>query len=177
MSTTPTYSSQEEALRAFAPKESCAVASVDDPDLEAYLQSGPAGINIVPETYGQLEGKVLKQDTGDFVKWLRVNQPALNVAMPQANRLVLRSGDIWLPLVYLASDVTVPVYLNLVSSYLYDRLKGMLRSDKPVVHLRIRYRNGAESKEFHFVGDPETLRATIKKFDVNRYLDGGNSSK
>ncbi|RIJ90511.1 MAG: hypothetical protein DCC43_14820, partial [Candidatus Brocadia sp.] len=110
----------------FDNKDSCEVVIVDDDkEFRNFLNSSLSGILITPEKYQGCEGLVLKPDAGDFSKWLRKNKPELNVEVRKADkRLVLKSSDFWLPFVFLAQDVALPFYLNLVTNYVYDRMKG-----------------------------------------------------
>ncbi|MCE7868592.1 MAG: hypothetical protein DYG83_17620, partial [Candidatus Brocadia sp. AMX2] len=116
----------------FDDKESCEIVIIDgDKEFRDFLNSSLSGIMIVPEKYQGCEGLVLKPDAGDFSKWLRKNKPELNVEVRKADkRLVLKSNDFWLPFVFLAQDVALPFYLNLVTNYVYDRMKGALRGEK-----------------------------------------------
>lgn len=156
------------------PKTICEIVEVDDPaHVDKIRAAGSSGIRIVTEEYGREADRILKPDTGDFVKWLRVTHPDLAVELPAARTLVLHSNDVWLPLVFLLQDVTLPIYLNFVSSYLYARFKTGLRGDKPRVHLSAEYidEESGTAKRFHFEGDHEALRTAIKKFDVNKFMN------
>lgn len=157
------------------PKEICEVVAVeDDGEFRVYRQGNPTGFLMVPERHGQSEGLVLKSDGGDFAKWIRRNAPTIDVRLPSANRkLVFRSGDYWLPLVFLASDVTLQVYLNLVANYLYDKMKGALTRETTRVHLSATYKDNESGivKRFNFEGDAEALQKVVKKVDLNRFLD------
>lgn len=159
----------------FDDKESCEVIIVDDDnEFNEFLNSSPSGLALVSEKYRECEGLVLKAGAGDFSKWLRQNKPELNVEVRKTDKqLVLRSGDFWLPLVFLASDVTLPVYLNLVASYIYDRMRGALRGEKARVHLEAIYEDNQEGvvKKFSFEGDVDGLQKAIKRFDLNKFME------
>jgi hypothetical protein len=132
-------------------------------------------LTLFPEEHGESRQLVLRADGADFAKWVRAQHPELAVTVQHADRqLVFRSGDCWLPLVFLASDITLPIYLNLVSSYLYDKMKGALRGETARVHLTAEYEDPSTGlvKRFTYDGDAATLRETIKKFNLNQFLDG-----
>jgi hypothetical protein len=138
---------------------------------QAFLATG-RGLRIVPEPYGEVDSDVLKPDTGDFTKWLRATHPDLRVEVPAARKLVLHSNEIWLPLVLLASDVTLVMYLNVVSNYVYDRMKGAIRGHKARVHCSAEYVD-AESgtvKRFDFSGDHESLVAITDKLNLDSFF-------
>lgn len=159
----------------FDDRELCEVRIVDDDrEFRDFLSSNPTGITFIPEKYKGCEGLLMKPDAGDFAKWLRQNKSDINVEMRKTDkRLVLRSGDYWLPLVFLASDVALPIYLSLVSNYIYDRMKGALIGEKARVHLEVIYEDKEESitKKFTFEGDGDGLKEAIKKFDLNKFMD------
>jgi hypothetical protein len=157
------------------PKDVREIVDVElDSEFRDYLASSPKGIALRAQPYGDESTPVIKAAAGDFAKWLRDAHPDVNVAFPQtANRLLLRNDEIWMPLVFLATDITLPVYLNIVASYLYDRMRGLLRGENLRVHLSVEYQDDSsgKTKRFNFVGDPETFKATIKKIDVNAFFD------
>ena len=159
----------------FDDKESCEVVIVDDDkEFRNFLNLSPSGISIIPEKYQGCEGLVLKDNAGDFSKWLRKNKPELNVEVRKADkRLVLKSNDFWIPLVFLAQDVALPFYLNLVANYVYDRMKGALRGEKGRIHLEAIYEDKQEGvvKKFRYEGDDDGLQKAIKQFDLNKFMD------
>src|SRR4029450_9456954 len=98
------------------------------------------------------------------------NAPSLPVEVPPSeHRLVLRSGDYWLPLAFLASDVALPVYLNLVASYIYEKMKGVLKGDRARVRFSAVYEDRGVLKRFDFDGDQDALKTAIKKLDPNEF--------
>lgn len=159
----------------FEPKEVCETVVVnEDSDFKSYLLTNPTGLLIVPESDSESEGLLLPSDAGDFAKWVKQTEAGIKVEMRRADRcLVRKSGDYWLPLVFLATDITLTVYLNIVANYLYDKMKGALRSDTARVHLSVVYEDKKAGivKRFNFDGDLGTLEKTIKKFDLNKFLD------
>ncbi|MBI5791876.1 MAG: hypothetical protein HZA63_10410 [Rhodocyclales bacterium] len=162
-------------MSCIEPLDSCHLTEVeDDSDFRAFAANRPSGIEMRAEEYGEPKNVVLKSDAGVFAKWLRTQEPELNVVMDEKlPRLVLRSSDIWLPLAFLASDVALPIYLNLVSNYLYEKMKGALRGEIARVHLCAEFEDKANGKvkRFSFDGDVDALQKAIKRFDLNRFLD------
>jgi hypothetical protein len=156
------------------PRNVAEVATLeDDADFRDFMSREPKGLMIVPEPYGG-STLAMRESAGDFAKWLKLQSPTVPVEVRQpGDRLVLRCGDYWLPLVFLASDVALPVYLNLVANYIYDKMKGALKGDKARVRLSAVFedRDAGITKRFDFDGDPDTLAKTIKRFDLNRFLD------
>lgn len=146
----------------------------DEKPFVDFKKDGTHSIAIVNEPYGEIEENIAKPDTGDFVKWLHESRPDISVRThEEGKRLVLHSSDYWLPLVFIASDVTLPIYLNLVASYLYDKSKGLLKGESARVHMSAVYEDSKSGtiKKFNFEGDSESLQKAIKKFDLNKFMD------
>lgn len=145
-----------------------------DSDLIATAQAHRAGLLIIPEA-NSFDGSLAhSSDAGDLKKWIKEHHPEINLVWEKADStLFLRSGDFWLPLVVLANDITIQVYLNLVASYLYDRMKGMFATRNPRVEMSAIYHDGAtnKTKRFDFKGDTESFSKAVKKFDLNEFLN------
>lgn len=157
------------------PKDVCDLIIVeDDAAFRAFAAKNPSGLKMLAEKYGESKQVVLKSEAGDFAKWLRVHDSAINVVMDaKAPKLVLRSSDVWLPLAFLASDIALPIYLNLVASYLYEKMKGALKGETTRVHLCVEFSDNVNGKikRFNFEGDTESLQKAIKRFDLNDFFD------
>jgi hypothetical protein len=154
----------------------CTIAVADVTDDAAYREfvgSIATGLAFVPECIAQEGTLGLKPESGDFLKWLATNQPHISVAVPPTSpKVVLRSADIWLPLIYLAGDTSAQVFLNMVASYLYERSKGLLKGETPKVHVSIVYedRQAHKTKRLDFTGNADDLKKVIKKFDANNFF-------
>jgi hypothetical protein len=158
------------------PKEVIEVLTVDDPEFARFIETNPSGLAIVPDRWRDYPEPVLPPNAGDFAKWLRAKNPSVSVQVVRTDKpLLLHSGDYWLPLVFLASDVSVQVYLNMVASFLYDKLKGALKGEPPPrVHLSAEYietPDGTVIKRFNFDGDMDALDRAKKLFDANKFLN------
>jgi hypothetical protein len=132
------------------------------------------GVLCVPEPkFREYTGSVLKPDTFSFAKWFKKNHPEITIDVGNASAKVgLRSNDFWLPLVYLANDVSLQIYLNIVANYIYDMARGALRHDKKSVHLSVIHKSeSGDIKEFLYDGSLEGLKNTIKKIDINKLMD------
>lgn len=148
--------------------------NIDDPitDLEQYKNSS-SSIVIIPQNT-KTNGKSLSSYTGDFAKWIKLNNDNVEIEiLPHENKTELRSEEFWLPLVFLAQDITLPVYLNMVSSYLYEKTKGSLSTDNNRVSLSAKYynKNTGTYKEFSFKGSTDTFQKKFKKIDMNKFYD------
>ncbi len=134
----------------------CDLVEVGDAsDFHQFVADGGNGVRVTAEAYGSGNERVLKPDAGDFVKWLRTTYPELPVEVEQGRKLALHSSDVWIPLVFLAKDIALPVYLNMVSSYLYTRFRSLLRGDTHRVHLSAEFIDAKTGsvKRFTFAGE------------------------
>ncbi len=150
------------------------VEVADDAAYRQFFGNLATGLALLPEPVGQ-DGTVgLKSDYGDFLKWLTVTHPRVALTLPpsESPKVVLRSADIWLPLVCLASDTSVQIFLNMAASYLYDCSKSALKGDAPRVHLSVVYedRQAGKTKRLNFTGNADELNKVIKKFDPNNFF-------
>ena len=137
-----------------------------------YLASTKEGIELVPEPYGDTP-LGLKVHGVDFAKWIKKNRPEFPILLPKSTpKIALHSADVWLPLMHLASDTSMPVFLSMVSNYFYDKIKGKLLSDHPKVHLAVMYQNKRDgvTKKFEFSGDSDSLGKAIERFDLDNFF-------
>jgi len=150
----------------------------DVSDAAAFHEVGErvvSGLAFLPEPSSSGDVLYLKPDYGDFMKWVVTTHPELKLALPPHHpKLVLHSADIWLPLMYIARDTSMQVLLGLITNYLYDRMKGGLKSDRPIIAFSIVYedRMAQKTKRLDFKGAAEDLAKVMKKFDANNFFDG-----
>lgn len=139
---------------------------------QAFL-SGTGGIRIIPdESFRDFEGHVHQPEAYRLAKWLRQKHPTVPVSMEDAPVVDLRSEEYWLPLVFLATDVTLPFYLNLVANYVYDMARGALKHDKTNVQLEVVHTDSktGKAKRFSYKGPVDGLKACVKKFDLGSMM-------
>lgn len=137
-----------------------------------YLES--SGIKIVPEFYNGTQEKILQRYSGTFAKWIHKNHTEIDIDYdPNTKKISLHNSEYWLPLVYLASDTSVQMYLNLVIDFLYDKLKGSLKGEKAKVNFSFEFKEGKSYKKFDYSGDIEGLER-FTKIDLNKLLDNKN---
>ena len=133
------------------------------------------GVLCVPEQkFRDYAGTVLQPETFRFAKWFTQNHPEIAIDVHEADaRADLRSNDFWLPFVFLAADVSLQIYLNIVANYIYDMARGSLKHDKKSVHLKTIHKSSetGEIKEFTYDGSVKGFKALIKKFDLNKFMD------
>lgn len=94
-------------------------------------------IVILPNST-QNESLVFSEEAVPFYKYCTIAKEDDRVLLiPDENRqvLALRSIDFFMPVIYIAKDVLLPALINLVSSYIYDRIRG--QKENPNVKLKV----------------------------------------
>lgn len=79
----------------------------------------------------------------------------------------LHSFDIWLPVIWVATNVLLPFAVNLVSNYIYDKLKGREEDDEAQVEVTFIVKRKKEEKRLHYKGDAKTFKEAFDKIDLN----------
>jgi len=159
----------------FEPKDAFTVEPIDDnPDLASLMQAHTEGILCVPESVVKRSShKVLTSQTYDFAKWLRKNREDITIEVAESDGTrELHAGDLWIPIAILAVNMSVQVYLNLVSSYIYDRVKGALKHDRTNVHVEVYYKESPEgvTMRFRYDGSVEGLQEVATRFNINKFI-------
>ncbi|CAK2047958.1 conserved hypothetical protein [Vibrio crassostreae] len=128
-------------------------------------------IEVLEDPY--YEGSI-SHETGPFKKWLKVKHPEVELVVPEKkSKFDLHDYTLVMPLVNLATDMSLVNYLTLVLEYTNYCFKGSLKSDSNEVSINVRYENEntGEKKEFNFKGSETALKESIKKFDVNKFME------
>lgn len=128
-------------------------------------------IEILTDRY--YEGSI-SHEAGPFRKWMRVYHPEIEVTVPsKATKYDLHDYSIIMPLVSLASDMSLQNYLTLVSEYIKTITSDKLEGETDEVQINALYQDDKKGikKEFNFKGSQEALQKTIKKFDLNKFME------
>ena len=126
-------------------------------------------ILILPMKYSADE-YYFAQETVSFVKFCRDTSDAPPVDILVDGDIIVRSlhsFDIWLPVIYIASNILLPVVVNLVSNFIYDKMKGREHEDANV-NAEIVIKNGKKEKFIHFKGDAKSFKEMMDKIDLNK---------
>lgn len=117
------------------------------------------------------EGSVAAE-AGPFKKWLKATHPSIEVVTPNGASIYdLHDYSIIMPLVNLASDMSLQNYLALVVEYLQIYKSGQLDGESDEVQIRAFYQDEKITKEFNFKGSAASLESSIKKFDLNQFME------
>ncbi|HBF5318326.1 TPA: hypothetical protein KOQ46_002290 [Clostridioides difficile] len=78
----------------------------------------------------------------------------------------LHSFDIWMPLIFIATNILLPIAVNIVSDYIIEKRKG--REDEPCdIDVTFKVKHGDDFKELHYKGSAETFKEKFEKIDIN----------
>ena len=124
---------------------------------------------IVPSRYEE-NAYYFAQESISFIKFCRHINPENSIdlfADTNIQTLSLHSFDIWMPVIWVAEFVLLPIAINLVSEYIKDKLKGREKEDAKVDVTFIVKRED-EEKTLHYSGDAKTFNESFKKIDLNK---------
>lgn len=82
--------------------------------------------------------------------------------------LNLHSFDIWIPTIFIASELLLPFIVNLVSNYVYDKLRGR-ESDEATIHFQLIIEDKAKkkSKSLFYKGPQSGFKESFEKVDIS----------
>ena len=123
----------------------------------------------IPARYGKNEF-YFAQETIDFIKFCRNHSPEHSFDVLADDDIEIRSlhsFDIWMPIIFVASNVLLPIAINIVSSYIYEKMKGREKEDANV-DVTFYVKKEGEEKYIHYSGDAKTFRDNFEKIDLNK---------
>ena len=121
----------------------------------------------VPASYKQ--GHFFAQETIDFLKYCRENDSNKYDILSDGDITVrsLHSFDIWMPIIFIAQSVLLPFAINMVSNYIWEKMKGRETEDAEVDMIFI-VKNGKKEKSIHYKGNAKTFKESFEKIDFNK---------
>jgi hypothetical protein len=123
---------------------------------------------VVPTEYKDNEF-FFAQESISFIKFCRQNDPDHSYDLLADHDIQVRSlhsFDIWMPVIWVASSILLPFAINMVSSYVYDKLKGREKEDAKV-DVTFIVKRDHEEKTIHYSGDARTFKESFEKIDLN----------
>lgn len=137
--------------------------------MEVQSKFGSANFLAVPYKYEQHE-YYFAQETIDFLKFCRSQSPEYSFDVLAENDIQIRSlhsFDIWMPVIWVASSLLLPFAINMVSNYIYDKMRGREKEDVNVDVTFLVKRDNVE-KYIHYSGDAKTFKESFEKIDLNK---------
>lgn len=125
-------------------------------------------ILILPYKYN--EDFYFADESVAFLKYCKQYKQENNIdILADSERIEVRSlnsFDIWMPLIWVANVLLLPVTVNLVSDYISDRRRGR-EKEACQVDISFKVQDGDKIKELHYKGDAESFREKFEKIDIN----------
>ena len=123
---------------------------------------------IVPSKYKDNE-YYFAQESISFIKFCRQKNTENSIDLLADSDIQIRSlhsFDIWMPIIWVAKFVLLPVAINLVSDYIKDKLKGR-EKEEAKVDVSFIVKRG-EEKKLHYSGDAKTFKESFEKIDLDK---------
>ena len=108
------------------------------------------------------------QETINFLKYCRQTKPEYSADVLADGDIKLRSlhsFDIWMPVIWIGSNIVFPIVINLVSNYIWEKMRGREQEDTKV-NITIIVQQENEIKELHYDGDAKTFSERFEKIDI-----------
>lgn len=139
------------------------ITELSPSDIHPSFSQLKSGIMFIPEETADYK-KAYSTDMFDFIKYLRTEKPGIQIHSVDALAHIRHSSDIWIPLVLIAQDTTVQVFLGLLVNYIYDCIKGSLKNDNTTVHFSTEYINKKSGvvNKLVFSGSLPALKEVLK---------------
>ena len=127
-----------------------------------------ADILAVPANYGP-EEYYFGQETLDFIKYCRQtdHEHIYDILADEIKVISLHSFDIWMPVLFVASNVLLPIAINMVSNYIWEKRKGR-EKEETEVDVTFLVDNKGTKKSIHYKGDAKTFKETFDKIDISK---------
>ena len=130
-----------------------------------------ADILVLPHKYAANE-YYFADESINFMKFCRLNDAKHNTdILSDDNNFEVRalhSIDIWMPIIWVSTELILPIALDLVTRYINDKIRGR-EKEKATVKMSMRVGSGDEIKEFNYDGDAKTFSETFGKIDVSEW--------
>ena len=110
------------------------------------------------------------QETIDFLKFCRENDSEHKYDILSDGDIAVRSlhsFDIWMPIIFVAQSILLPVAINIVSNYIWEKMQGREKEDAQV-DVTFLVKNGKKEKSIHYNGDAKTFKESFEKIDLNK---------
>ena len=123
----------------------------------------------MPQKYSKDEF-YFAQETIDFIKYCKQNHNENSFAVLSVGDIKVRSlhsFDIFMPIIYIASEFLLPIGIGLVTNYICEKMKGR-EKEKANVNITFIVKSVEEEKKLHYNGDAKTFKETFEKIDINK---------
>lgn len=124
---------------------------------------------VLPSKYSENE-YLFAQESIEFIKFCRKKNTENSIDLLADSDIRIRSlhsFDIWMPVIWIAKFILLPIAINLVSDYICEKIKGREKEDAKVDVTFVVKRDG-EEKTLHYSGDAKAFKKSFEKIDLNK---------
>ncbi len=110
------------------------------------------------------------QETVDFIKYCRENDDEHKYDILSDGDIRVRSlhsFDIWMPIVLITQSILLPLAINMVSNYIWDKKKGR-EKDEAEVDITFIVKKGNKEKSLYYKGSAKGFKESFKMIDLNK---------
>lgn len=149
----------------------------DLPDLRRTVAQAPL-VLLPRESYPNVELPFFPQGSVELLEVLRSHaeftQADIGVSDDGYRELVQHAGNVFLPIIWVGTQLIFPTTLNVVANYVYDRLKYALPRSKPLVdaHFKVRRTPGTTCLDIRYRGPVESFDAMVRQAFRKGFPDG-----
>lgn len=120
---------------------------------------------ILPRKY-EKQGYCFASHSVDFVKFCRSQNADVEILSTDDFKVLdLHSFDIWMPIIYVAEQILLPLAISLVANFISSKKKGR-EHEKARVNVDIVYKKGKKEVDIHYDGDADTFKEVMDKLEL-----------
>lgn len=129
-----------------------------------------AGIFLSAEDNFRKDKLILKPEAYPFSKWIKQNREGISVTIDTCESLIdLKSEEYWIPIAFLAQDVSFQIFTSALYDYLKFRVRGALQGEVAIVHFSAIFKSDKCYKKLDYSGPVEGLKK-FKNIDLNEIM-------
>lgn len=109
------------------------------------------------------------QETIDFVKFCRETTDEFTIGILAEKDIEIRSlysFDIFMPIIWVATTLLLPTAINVVSNYIYDKMKGR-EHEEANVEISFMVERDNERKMLRYKGPANEFEKEFRTIDIN----------
>lgn len=125
-------------------------------------------IIAIPASYNQ--DYLFAQETVDFIKYCREKDSEHKYDILSDGDIMVRSlhsFDIWMPIILITQSILLPLAINMVSNYIWDKIKGREKDDADV-DMTFIVKKGNREKALHYKGSAKEFKESFEMIDLNK---------
>ena len=126
-----------------------------------------ADLIVVPSC---IEGSACyAQEAIEFVKYCHEKNPCIDVDLlddGEVRTRVLNSADIWMPIIWIAKEVLLPIAVSLVASFIFERFKTQ-RDEEANLHVDFVVEKDGDKKRLSYSGPAREFQECFENVDLN----------